>query len=112
MNWEYGATASIQRHAILEQTSQAASVFTRMSGLWAGIVAEDDVDLPLPEIGIAFPLPEFYEDVSSPPDDELAGWSNIPLDKPRARPEGQTLVKRREIERARQVRQLDNPAVG
>ena len=61
---EYGATQSIQRYVILEQSSQAATVFTRMNGVWASVIVEGDVDLALPEIGIAIPLNELYLDVS------------------------------------------------
>lgn len=60
---EYGATPSIQRYVVLEQTVQAATVFTRMHGVWASVVLEGDVDLPLPEIGITVPLAELYQDV-------------------------------------------------
>ena len=67
---EYGATESIQRYVILEQTSQAATVFTRTTAPWAGTVLDGDVDLPMPEIGIAVPLRELYQDVELPPDDE------------------------------------------
>ena len=67
---EYGATDSIQRYVILEQTSQAATVFTRVAGLWAGAIIEGDADLPMPEIGVTVPLAEMYLDVAFPPEDE------------------------------------------
>lgn len=60
---EYGATPSIQRYVILEQSAQAATVFTRMHGVWASIVLEGDVALDMPEIGISVPLAELYQDV-------------------------------------------------
>jgi len=60
---EYGATPSIQRYVILEQSAQAATVFTRMLGVWASIVLEGDVALDMPEIGISVPLAELYQDV-------------------------------------------------
>ncbi len=67
---EYGDTKSIQRYVILEQTRQAATVFARDTGLWAGLVVTGDVDLPMPEIGISLPLADLYLDVPLPPEDE------------------------------------------
>jgi Uma2 family endonuclease len=64
---EYGATPSIQRYVILEQTAQAATVFTRETGRWAAEVVVGDVDLPMSEIGISVPLAELYLDVAFPP---------------------------------------------
>ena len=69
---EYGATASIQRYVILEQNSQAATVFSRMNGVWASIVIDGDADLALPEIGIVVPLADLYLDVAFP-DDQATG---------------------------------------
>lgn len=60
---EYGATPSIQRYVILEQSSPAATVFTRMQGVWASIVLDGDVTLDMPEIAISVPLSELYQDV-------------------------------------------------
>jgi Uma2 family endonuclease len=65
---EYGATESIQRYVILEQSSQAATVFSRLNGVWASVILDGDVPLPLPELGIAVPLAELYRDVDFPPD--------------------------------------------
>ena len=69
---EYGNTESIQRYIILEQTSQAATVFTRINGLWASVIVEGDADLPMPEIGVTVPLGELYLDVPFPPEAESA----------------------------------------
>ena len=55
---------------ILEQTSQAATVFTRMHGIWANVIVDGDAELAMPEIGISVPLTEFYLDVEFPPDEE------------------------------------------
>jgi Uma2 family endonuclease len=63
---EYGATESIRRYVILEQTSQAATVFSRMSEGWASMVIDGDVDLALPELGIPVPLAELHWDVGFP----------------------------------------------
>jgi Uma2 family endonuclease len=67
---EYGATESIQRYVILEQSSQAATVFSRLNGVWASVVLDGEVELPLPELGIVIPLAEFYQDVDFPPDED------------------------------------------
>ncbi len=69
---EYGNTESIQRYIILEQTSQAATVFTRINGLWASVIVEGDADLPMPEIGVTVPRAELYLDVPFPPEAESA----------------------------------------
>ena len=63
---EYGATDSIQRYVILEQGAQAATVFARRNGVWAGVVVEGDAVLDMPEIGISLPLAELYVDVGFP----------------------------------------------
>ncbi len=63
---EYGATPTIQRYVILEQTSQAATVFTRMNGIWASVVIAGEAELPMPEIGISVPLNELYVAVAFP----------------------------------------------
>lgn len=65
---EYGNTGSIQRYVILEQTSRAAAVFTRMAGLWASVVVAADANLAMPEIGMSVPLAESSVDVESPPE--------------------------------------------
>jgi Uma2 family endonuclease len=65
---EYGNTASIRRYIILEQTSRAATVFTRMNDVWASVIVDGDADLLMPEIGISVPLAELYADVSFPPE--------------------------------------------
>ena len=67
---EYGHTESIQRTIILEQTSQAATVFTRMNGIWASVIVDGDAELEMPEIGISVPLSELYLDVEFPPDED------------------------------------------
>ncbi len=61
---EYRATASIRRYVILEQTHAAAQVFGRKGEDWIVETVKDDETLPLPEIGIAIPLPELYVDVT------------------------------------------------
>ena len=67
---EYGDTASIQRYIILEQTSQTATVFTRMNGIWASVIVDGDAALEMPEIGISVSLAELYFDVELPADEE------------------------------------------
>ena len=62
-NQEYRDTPSIQRYVILEQDRQAAMVFSRDHGDWAGHVIAGDTDLTMPEIGISIPLSELYTGV-------------------------------------------------
>jgi hypothetical protein len=57
---EYGDTPSIQRYAILEQTTQAATVFSRQGDDWAGRLVLGDTMLDLPEIGLSLPMAEIY----------------------------------------------------
>jgi Uma2 family endonuclease len=66
-NQEYRDTPSIQRYVILEQDRQAATVFSRDHGDWAGHVIAGDADLAMPEIGISIPLAELYAGVLDPP---------------------------------------------
>jgi Uma2 family endonuclease len=60
-NAEYRQTASIQRYVMLEQDSQAATVFAREGERWVGLLLTGDVVLSMPEIGIEVPLAELYE---------------------------------------------------
>lgn len=62
-NQEYRDTPSIQRYVILEQDRQAAMVFSRDHGDWAGHVIAGDTELVMPEIGISVPLADLYIDV-------------------------------------------------
>ncbi len=70
-NEEYRATPSIQRYVMLEQTRQAATVFSRVGDDWVGHVLTGSVALPLPEIGVSVPLDVVYADVEfpEPPED-------------------------------------------
>ena len=61
---EYQAVPSILRYVILEHTSAALAVHSRVKGTdpWiATALTEGDV-LRMPEIGIEVPIAEFYED--------------------------------------------------
>jgi Uma2 family endonuclease len=69
-NQEYRDTPSIQRYVMLEQTRQAATIFTRQGDDWVGHVVSGEVDLPMPEIGIMLPLAELYLDVDLAPEPE------------------------------------------
>lgn len=62
-NQEYRDTPSIQRYVILEQDRQAATVFSRDHGDWAGHVIAGATELAMPEIGISIPLAELYAGV-------------------------------------------------
>ena len=59
-NEEYRLTPSIQHYVMLEQGSQAATVFSRAGGDWIGRVLLGDVVLAFPEIGVELPLAEAY----------------------------------------------------
>ncbi len=67
-NREYRATPSIQRYVILEQSSPAATVYTRAGNDWVADFLISEADLEMPEIGIGIPLNEFYEGVAFQPD--------------------------------------------
>lgn len=73
-NAEYRATPSVQRYVMLEQDSQAATVFAREGERWVGSLLTGDVVLAMPEIGIEVPLAELSEglDLSQPSSAETA----------------------------------------
>jgi Uma2 family endonuclease len=60
-NAEYRATPSVQRYVMLEQDSQAATVFAREGDRWVGTLLTGDAMLAMPEIAIELPLAELYE---------------------------------------------------
>ena len=72
-NEEYRLTPSIQRYVMLEQTCQAATVFARDGGDWAGHVRKGDVVLAMPEIGVELPLSEVYAGITFASDDAVPG---------------------------------------
>lgn len=59
-NEEYRATPSIQRYVMLEQTRQAATVFSRAGDDWVGHVLTEGALLTMPEIEVELPLSEMY----------------------------------------------------
>jgi len=59
-NEEYRTTPSIQRYVMLEQTRQAATVFSRAGDDWVGHVLTGDAVLAMPEIGVDLPLGDLY----------------------------------------------------
>ncbi|MDO9709449.1 Uma2 family endonuclease [Paracraurococcus lichenis] len=71
-NREYAATPSVRRYVMLEQDRIAATVFARIEGEWRGALLTEADTLHLPEIGIALPLAELYEDMDLPPDPDSA----------------------------------------
>lgn len=73
-NAEYRATASVRRYVMLEQDSQAATVFAREDDRWVGSLLTGDAVLAMPEIGIEVPLAELYEglDLSQSPSEATA----------------------------------------
>ncbi len=68
-NEEYRQTPSIARYVMLEQTSQAATVFARMGGDWVGHVVTGGAVLAMPETGVELPLIELYAGVVFETDD-------------------------------------------
>ena len=64
---EYQATPSVLRYVVLHQTHRAAEVFYRSQDEddgWAHVLLSGDDVLDMPEIGIAIPLAEIYEDIT------------------------------------------------
>ncbi len=59
---------------MLEQDSQAATVFAREDDRWVGSLLTGDAVLAMPEIDIEVPLAELYEglDLSQPPSEASA----------------------------------------
>jgi Uma2 family endonuclease len=70
---EYDNMPFVQRYVIPEQTSQAATVFTRMNGVRASVVVDGEADLAMPELGVTVPLSDLYLDVSFRPSYIAAG---------------------------------------
>ena len=66
-NAEYRDTPSIRRYVMLEQSRQAATVFSRNGDDWVGHVVIGESGLALPEAGITLPMAELYEGVTFPP---------------------------------------------
>jgi Uma2 family endonuclease len=65
-NEEYRATPSIRHYVMLEQTAQAATVFSRTEEDWVGHVLTGNAALALPEVGIELPLDEVYSGIEFP----------------------------------------------
>ena len=65
-NEEYRLTPSIQHYVMLEQASQAVTVFSRRNGDWIGHVLTGDAVLSFPEIGVELPLREAYAGIEFP----------------------------------------------
>jgi Uma2 family endonuclease len=65
---EYRAVPSVRRYVILEYRSTDLTVFSRADGTadWTAVALTADEALNIPELGIAVPVQEFYEDVDLP----------------------------------------------
>ena len=61
---EYQATPSVQRYIVLQQDRHAAHVFFRTPDGWELEFADGTSVLDMPEIGIAVPMAEIYEDLA------------------------------------------------
>jgi hypothetical protein len=59
-NAEYRQTESILRYVMLEQDSQAATVFAREGERWVGSLLTGEAVLSMPEIGVELSLAELY----------------------------------------------------
>jgi Uma2 family endonuclease len=72
-NAEYRATPSVQRYVMLEQDSQAATVFAREGDRWIGTLLTGEATLAMPELGMKLLLAELYEGLDlSPPSAEAS----------------------------------------
>ena len=69
---EYRAVPSIRRYIILEHTSAALTVFSRLDGQaeWTAMPLTAKHTLAMPEIGTEVPIAEFYEGVDLPAADD------------------------------------------
>lgn len=65
-NEEYRRTPSIQHYVMLEQASQAATVFSRVGDDWIGHVLTGEASLSFPQIGVELPLGEAYAGIEFP----------------------------------------------
>ena len=65
---EHRAVPSIRRYVILEYRSADLTVFSRTDGTadWTATALTANKTLDIPELGIAVPVQEFYEDVDLP----------------------------------------------
>jgi len=63
---EYGAVASIRRYVIVEAAGQGLFVLHRDQGdaAFTALTLTGEDTLELPEVGVAVPVAEFYEDVA------------------------------------------------
>ena len=64
-NTDYRLTPSIRDYVMLEQTTQAATVFSRSGDDWTGRVATEAAVLRFPELGVELPLAEIYGELFS-----------------------------------------------
>jgi Uma2 family endonuclease len=67
---EYRATESIRQYVILEQSSIAATLFTREGEFWNATALTEGDTLSMPEIDVELALAEIYSDVTLPAPDE------------------------------------------
>jgi len=65
-NQDYRVTPSIQHYVMLEQTRQAATIFSRVGDDWVGHLVTGDIVLAFPEIGVDLPLSEAYLGIEFP----------------------------------------------
>ena len=63
-NAEYRATPSIRHYVMLEQTTIAATIFSREGEAWVGTLLTGEATLALPAIGVDLPLGALYEGIT------------------------------------------------
>ncbi len=63
-NADYRATPSIRHYVMLEQTSQAATMFSRDGSEWVGRLLTGETSLTFPELAIEMPLAEVYAGIA------------------------------------------------
>jgi Uma2 family endonuclease len=67
-NEEYRLTPSIRHYVMLEQTTMAATMFSRQGENWIGALLTGDAVLVFAELGIELPLAEIYAGLDLPRD--------------------------------------------
>jgi len=63
---EYLAVASIRRYVIVESAFSGVTTLEQQDGRWLSAALGSEDVLQLPELGLAIPVSEFYEDITFP----------------------------------------------
>ena len=70
---EYRAIPSVRRYVMLAQDRAAAEMHVRDGDRWLSVLLFEGDVLDMPEIGVAVPMAELYEEVEFPPREAEAG---------------------------------------